>query len=285
MTGAALVNPFTGSVEGTGTAVGAAGFAHARGEVRPEELALIAALQAGSDDAFRQLILQYSNPLYSFIARSLPNPADAADVTQDVFIKVFRSIASFHGDSSLRTWMYRIAMHEASNSRRWWSRHKKPEVTIDDDGPVEDEESHFPLRETLADPGATPLENVRRGELRAIVEEALRELPESFRTVVLLREIEGMAYDEIADILSINIGTVKSRLLRGRAALRTNLAPHLHEFSHDLSHTPAPIAAGARKRPQPVPAQMPGADTGTAPIPASKATSAPAARRTKEQTR
>lgn len=227
----AVMDPFTGAVQGTGAATSAAGFTHARAEIHPEEAALVAALQAGSDEAFRQLIAQYSGPLYSFISRSLPNPADAADVTQDVFIKVFRSVNSFHGDSSLRTWMYRIAMHEASNSRRWWTRHKKPEITIDDHSASDDEETHFPLRETLADPGATPFENLRRGELRARVEDALRELPVAFRTVVLLREIEGMAYDEIAEILNIHIGTVKSRLMRGRAALRTSLGARLPEFA------------------------------------------------------
>ncbi len=77
------------------------------------------------------LIAQYSQPLYSLIARSLQDPADAADITQEVFIKVFRSIRSFHGDASLRTWLYRIALREASNQRRWWTRHKRQELTID----------------------------------------------------------------------------------------------------------------------------------------------------------
>lgn len=200
-------------------------------EMRPEDAAFVAALQAGSEDAFAQLIAQYSAPLYSLIARSLPNPADAADITQEIFIKIFRSIGSFHGESSLRTWIYRIALHESSNSRRWWSRHKRQEVTIDGDSAEESDTSYFPLRETLADHRDSPYDQARQSELRAVVESALHEVPESFRTVVILREIEGLAYDEIADILKINMGTVKSRLLRGRASLRTLLGARLPEFA------------------------------------------------------
>ncbi|MBE7180546.1 MAG: sigma-70 family RNA polymerase sigma factor [Terriglobus roseus] len=215
----------------------------------PEEAALVSELQAGSEEAFSQLIAQYSAPLFSLIARSLPNPADAADITQDVFIKVFRSIRSFHGDCSLRTWMYRIALHESSNSKRWWSRHKRQEVTIDGDTGSESEDGWFPLRESLADTRDGPFEIARRAELRAVVESALREVPESFRTVVILREIEGMAYDEIAAILQINMGTVKSRLLRGRAALRSLLSQRLPEWGVAAGHVSG-SAAVPRKSPR-----------------------------------
>lgn len=217
----------------------------AHSDLREEDAALVAALQAGSEDAFAQLIGQYSAPLYSLIARSLPNPSDAADITQEVFIKIFRSIGGFHGESSLRTWIYRIALHESSNSRRWWSRHKRQEVTIDGDTGDENGEDYFPLRETLADHRDSPFEAARQGEIRAVVEAALRDVPESFRTVVILREIEGMAYDEIAGILNINMGTVKSRLLRGRASLRKLLGSRLPEFSAHASNVAV--------RPQPNP--------------------------------
>ena len=212
-------------------------------ELRAEDAALVAALQAGSEEAFAQLIAQYSGPLYSLIARSLPNPADAPDITQEVFIKIFRSIGNFHGESSLRTWIYRIAVHESSNSRRWWSRHKRQEVTIDGDSAEESETSYFPLRDTLADKSDSPYDHACQGELRAVVEDALREVPESFRTVVILREIEGMAYDEIAEILKINIGTVKSRLLRGRASLRTELGTRLPEFAGHSAAVSAAVSA------------------------------------------
>ncbi|WP_263366400.1 sigma-70 family RNA polymerase sigma factor [Edaphobacter bradus] len=190
--------------------------------IRTEDAALVADLKAGSEEAFAILIAQYHQPLYSLIARSLTDPSDAADITQEVFIKVFRSIRSFHGESSLRTWLYRIALHEASNQRRWWSRHKKQELTIDSPC-VEEDGRSLSLNATLADQGESPFDYAVHAEMRERVEAALRQLPEAFRTVVVLREIEGFAYEEIAEILDVNLGTVKSRLTRGRSALRALL--------------------------------------------------------------
>jgi RNA polymerase sigma-70 factor, ECF subfamily len=192
--------------------------------ISTEDAALVADLKAGSEEAFAVLIAQYHQPLYSLIARSLNDPADAADITQEVFIKVFRSIRGFHGEASLRTWLYRIALHEASNQRRWWSRHKKQEITIDSsldsDSDVDSDNGGLRLSATLADRGDSPFDHAAQAEVRERIEGALRQLPEAFRTVVILREIEGFAYDEIAEILNINLGTVKSRLTRGRSALR-----------------------------------------------------------------
>jgi RNA polymerase sigma-70 factor (ECF subfamily) len=189
--------------------------------ITTEDAALVADLKAGSEQAFAMLIAQYHQPLYSLIARSINDPADAADITQEVFIKVFRSIRGFNGDASLRTWLYRIALHEASNQRRWWSRHKKQEITIDSplESNVDDESNGLCLSATLADRADSPFDHAAQAEVREQVEAALRQLPEVFRTVIL-REIEGFAYDEIADILNVNLGTVKSRLTRGRSALR-----------------------------------------------------------------
>lgn len=187
-----------------------------------EEATLVAELKAGNQQAFALLIAQYSQPVYSMIARSLRDPADAADVTQDVFIKVFRHIGSFHGDSSLRTWIYRIALHEVSNQRRWWCRHKKQELTLDAPQENSDGDS-FCLGDTLASNADSPLQCAEQSEAREQVAEALRTLPEVFRTVVVLREIEGFGYEEIAEMLQVNLGTVKSRLTRGRAALREAL--------------------------------------------------------------
>src|SRR3974377_1224540 len=99
--------------------------------VRSEEAAIVAELQAGSEDAFAWLIAQYSQPVYSLVYRTLDDPSDAADTTQEVFIKVFRGIRSFNADSSLKTWIYRIALHEAANQRRWWFRHRGRETSIE----------------------------------------------------------------------------------------------------------------------------------------------------------
>jgi RNA polymerase sigma-70 factor (ECF subfamily) len=190
--------------------------------IRAEEQTLVEELKAGSEQAFALLIAQYSHPVYSLIARSLRDPADAADVTQEVFVKVFRNINGFHGEASLRTWIYRIALHEASNQRRWWNRHKKQEMCIDAQHENDEGES-FCLADALAASDASPYDCAAHKELREHVEAALRTLPVAFRTVVVLREIEGFGYEEIAELLHVNLGTVKSRLTRGRAALREAL--------------------------------------------------------------
>src|ERR1700761_896017 len=123
--------------------------------IRVDEQDLVAELKAGSERAFSVLIAQYSHPVSSLIARILRDPADAADVTQEVFVKVFRSISGFHGEASLRTWIYRIALHEASNQRRWWGRHKRQELTID--APLENEEGESTcLADMLAAGDASP---------------------------------------------------------------------------------------------------------------------------------
>ena len=190
--------------------------------IRADESAFIEELKSGSEQAFALLIAQYSHSVYSVIARSLRDPADAADVTQDVFVKVFRNISSFHGEASLRTWIYRIALREASNQRRWWSRHKRQELTIDE--PRENEEGEtYCLSDALACGNASPFDNAAQAELRARVSAALATVPDAFREVVILREIEGFGYEEIAEILNVTVGTVKSRIARGRAALRAAL--------------------------------------------------------------
>ena len=195
-----------------------------------EDRSLVAELKSGSEGAFASLLAQYSRPVYSLIARSLRDPADAADVTQEVFVKVFRNIHAFQGGASLRTWIYRIAVHEASNQRRWWSRHKRQELTLDETQENAEGEV-FSLGDILPAADASPFDNVASAQARARVEAALHQIPEVFRTAVVLREIEGFAYDEIAEILQTNVGTVKSRLMRGRAALREALQPQPRETS------------------------------------------------------
>jgi RNA polymerase sigma-70 factor (ECF subfamily) len=185
-----------------------------------DEAALIAELRSGSEEAFSWLITRYHQPIYSLLARTVRDPADAADLTQDVFVKIFRGIGSFHGESSLRTWIYRIALHEGLNQRRWWRRHKQQEVTIEME--TVDCESGEPsrLKEMLVDPGESPYEMATHTEARERVEQALRQVPEPFRSTLILRDIEGFVYEEVAEMLGVNLGTVKSRLVRGRACLR-----------------------------------------------------------------
>jgi RNA polymerase sigma-70 factor (ECF subfamily) len=203
--------------------------------VQPEEASLIADLKAGSEEAFAWLIATYHQPLYSLVARTIPDPADAADLTQDIFIKIYRGIGGFHGDASLRTWIYRIALHEALNQRRWWSRHKRQEITIETDSGQSSEGQPLSLKDTLVDGQQSPFEFAAQREIRERVEAQLRLVAEPFRTVVILRDIEGFAYEEIAEILKVNLGTVKSRLMRGRAQLKERLTP----FAEAASKPPA----------------------------------------------
>jgi RNA polymerase sigma-70 factor (ECF subfamily) len=211
--------------------------------IRAAEESFVAELKSGSEAAFGMLVSQYSRQIYSLIARSLRDPDDAADVTQDVFIKVFRNISGFDGRSSLRTWMYQIALREASNRRRWWSRHKQQETAID--ALIENQQGEtFCLADVLAAHDASPYDCAAQTEMKQRLEAALRQLPEAFRTVVVLREIEGFAYEEIAEILDVNVGTVKSRLTRGRKALREILKSE-RQMTKDRTALDVSVEVGA----------------------------------------
>jgi RNA polymerase sigma-70 factor (ECF subfamily) len=193
--------------------------------LQPEEAALIAELRAGSEEAFAWLLARYHKPIYSLLARTVQDRSEAADLTQEVFVKVFRGVGNFHGQSSLRTWIYRIALHEASNQRRWWMRHKFREIAIDQVMTEGDSGTPVRLKEMLVDAGESPYEMAVHAENRARVEAALRQVPEPYRTTLILRDIEGFVYEEVAEIQGVNLGTVKSRLVRGRAALKAILRP------------------------------------------------------------
>jgi len=210
--------------------------------VRTEEASVVAELQAGSEAAFEWLIAHYNQPVYSLIYRILDDPSDAADTTQEVFIKVFRGIKSFHSDSSLKTWIYRIAIHEASNRRRWWFRHKFRETSIEPDVEREYDTVVSGLKDTLVDEGKSPLQNVYDAELRDRVEQELKNLAEPYRTTVILRDIEELSYEQIAEVMQTTLGTVKSRLVRGRDALRRRLERHLPAFGMKMGE------AGEEKR-------------------------------------
>src|SRR6478609_2315135 len=134
--------------------------------VRAEEASIVAELKAGSEEAYNWLVAHYHQPIYSLVYRILNDPADAADTTQEVFLKVFRGIKRFHGEASLKTWIYRIALHEASNQRRWWFRHKRRETTME--SPLTDDESQsFALKETLVDLHDSPFECAAHEEIRS----------------------------------------------------------------------------------------------------------------------
>lgn len=191
--------------------------------LRSEEAAPIAELRSGSEEAFAWLIERYHQPIYSLLARTLQDRSEAADLTQEVFVKVFRGIGGFHGESSLRTWIYRIALREASNQRRWWMRHKQQEVPIEQEIAAGHAGNRVVLGDTLVDPGESPFEMAAHAETKARVEWALNQVPEPYRTTLILRDIEGFVYEEVAEMQGVNLGTVKSRLVRGRAMLKALL--------------------------------------------------------------
>src|SRR3984885_56896 len=142
--------------------------------VRTQEAAIVAELKAGSEDAYAWLIGEFHQPIYSLVYRMVTDPADAADTTQDVFLKVFRGIKQFHGESSLKTWIYRIALHESANRKRWWFRHKAHETSIE---PAESEAAgngDEALQSALTDHHDSPFESVAHRELNERVDAELR---------------------------------------------------------------------------------------------------------------
>jgi RNA polymerase sigma-70 factor (ECF subfamily) len=184
-----------------------------------ENLRLVHSLKAGDEAAYEELILRFQQSVYTLALRLLGNEAEASDVTQDVFVKVFRSIRSFRGQSSLRTWIYRITVNEAQNARRWFFRHRGREVGI-----AGDSEDARDWTEAIADTRRSPFEMVCDQEQQILIEAALQTINPVFREAVVLRDITDLSYEDIAEILGVSLGTVKSRILRGREALRERLA-------------------------------------------------------------
>jgi RNA polymerase sigma-70 factor (ECF subfamily) len=195
---------------------------------------LLRGLRDGAEAAYETLISGYQQPVYNLVYRLLSDPADACDVVQEVFLKVFRKIGAFRGESSLKTWIYRIAINEAYNYQRWFGRHRRQEIGLEGD-----EDCGQSYSQKLPDPGRSPFDTALDSEQHALIEAALTRLNPTFRTAVVLRDIEELSYEEIADILQVALGTVKSRILRGREALRRELAERLEPEPH-LNLTPQP---------------------------------------------
>jgi len=188
-----------------------------------DEAELVHELQAGSETAFDWLVTHYHAPVYNLILSMLGDTSDAADGTQEVFLKAFRGIRQFRQGSSLKTWLYRIAIREALNQKRWFKRHLQKNVSID----TEPEEGQ--LRLEIPDAGGTPFEQLAAHEIQVAVQGALQQVAEAFRSAVILRDLEGLSYEEVAEVLECSVGTVKSRILRGRRALKEILEPMLQE--------------------------------------------------------
>jgi len=198
---------------------------------------LVERLRQGEDEAFEELLRTYQHQVYSLVYRLVNQQVDAPDVVQEIFLKVYRNLNHFQCKSTLKTWIYRIAVNEAYNHRRWFSRHKKNEV-----GLAAEEENTRGLEDILPDRCRSPFDLTADHETRALVEIALTRINPVFRSAVVLRDIEDMNYEEIAQVLQISLGTVKSRILRGREALRLELAAMLEP--HQAFAWRAQTAAG-----------------------------------------
>ncbi len=196
------------------------------GVAREEDAGFIDGLRSGDEAAYEMLICRFELPVFNMISRLMDDPADTADVVQEVFLKVFRKVGCFRGESSLKTWIYRIAVNEARNHRRWFGRHRRNEVGIE---PEPGEERSY--EEFLADPGPSPFDTMLDRETQELIEEALGAMNPNFRAALVLREMEGLSYEEISEILGVSLGTVKSRILRGRDALRKHLVGRLEPDS------------------------------------------------------
>ncbi len=198
---------------------------------------LVERLKSGDEEAYESLIARFQQPIYNLCYRLINDPADAADVVQEVFLKVFRSIDHFRGQSTLKTWIYRIAVNEAYNQRRWFSRHRRQEVGLD-----EEDQASRPWLDSIADPARDPYELALNQERHQLIESSLREINADFRAAVVLRDLEDLSYEEIADVLQISLGTVKSRILRGRDSLRRVLAAQMDsQTSSGLGFLPGAV--------------------------------------------
>ena len=179
---------------------------------REEERAVILQVQQGDANAFEALVTAYQKQVYSLALRTVGNPEDAADLSQEAFLRAYRSIGSFRGDSKFSVWLYRLTTNICIDFLR--SKGRKPTVSLtmeNDDEEVQELD--------VADDRFDPEENFQRAELQRAVQRGLNTLPEEFRTILILRELEGMSYAEIGEILHLEEGTVKSRLFRARSRL------------------------------------------------------------------
>lgn len=174
-------------------------------------------LKARDAAAFDTLVDRYSGDIYALLYRLTENAEDAADLTQDTFLNALRSVTKFRGDSELKTWLFRIAINESRNRFRWWKRRRR-EMTISIDAEIGD--TDFRLSDTIADRGMSPEDEALSRERQSALQMALLDLPLNFREAVILCDIDGLSYEETALALNVGIGTVKSRISRGRQELR-----------------------------------------------------------------
>jgi RNA polymerase sigma-70 factor, ECF subfamily len=181
---------------------------------------LVRRVQAGDQTAFNLLVLKYQHRVLKLVGRFVNDQTEAEDVAQEAFLKAYRALASFRGDSAFYTWLYRIAINTAKNALV--SQRRRP---VDFDLDLQDPEQYE--RQARLKEADTPEGVLLTDEIRAVVEEAMEQLPEDLRTAIVLRELEGLSYEEIAEAMDCPVGTVRSRIFRAREAIDKKLKPLL----------------------------------------------------------
>jgi RNA polymerase sigma-70 factor (ECF subfamily) len=185
-------------------------------DVDSREAALIERCAAGDDDACAELVAVHQRMVYTLALHLLGDRDEALDLSQEVFLRVFRTLGSFRAQSALRTWIYRIVINQARNRQRWWRRrHRSEQVSLD--------EHLQQIGEPESKGEVLPDRLLASKETAARIWQALDRLPFDQRTALILREVDGLRYEEIAFSLNVAVGTVKSRLTRARQALRAEL--------------------------------------------------------------
>ena len=181
------------------------------------EARLLARLRDQDLDAFEELVGEFERPVYSLCFRLLGDSEEARDAAQETFLKVYKGLAKFRGEAGLKTWIYRIAINQAMNQQRWWRRrHREETISLD----LSRSDNERSLGTSLAGPSKSPEQMAIASERERRIMNALGQVKQEYRIVLILREIEELSYEEIAETLAISIGTVKSRIARGRDELR-----------------------------------------------------------------
>ena len=183
---------------------------------------LVERVQRGDKKAFDLLVLKYQRKVVNLVSRYVRNQSEALDVTQEAFIKAYKALPKFRGDSAFYTWIYRIAINTAKN--HIVAQGRRPPGSDLDAGTAEQMDIGVRLQENT-----TPENQLLQNEIAETVRDAIEDLPEDLKTAITLRELEGLSYEEIANAMSCPVGTVRSRIFRARDAINTKLAPLLEQ--------------------------------------------------------